>query len=133
MIGGYVTEEPKMSTQVETVSEEMVSAIVTMLNNKQEVSALGDLACWAEFDGSYAVQYFYDDTTVNHLNMTQEELKIVMEEEELVMYYPTPEEAARFYLRLLNGKVHYDGNGNGRSTRRTLQQKLKAYDEDKYF
>ena len=115
------------------------SAIVTLLNKNQEIGMKCDLSCYPTHDGFFLVDYVLCPETVNLLNLKEQERKVLMEEEELIEMFDTPEEAADFYLRLTGGKMVIcsdpsHGNGHdGHSKRRTLKEKIDAYDKDKYF
>lgn len=114
------------------------SAIVTLLSKNQEIGMKCDLSCYPTHDGFYLVDYILCPETVDFLNLKDEERKVLMDEEELVEMFNTPEEAADFYLRLTGGEMvvcsdAFHANGHSHSKKRSLKDKIEAYDKDKYF
>lgn len=110
---------------------DLKTAMVTLLKNGQQIGMDCDLACYPTSDNFYVVDYLYSDDTLAVVNLTDAEFETVMDEEELIEYFETPEEAAEFYLRLSNGKMRITA---GRpSNKRTYREKVKAYDKEKYF
>jgi hypothetical protein len=119
--------------------EGLKSAIVTLLNRKQEIGMKCDLSCYSTHDGFYSVEYILCPETVTLLNLTDRERRTLMDEEELVEIFDNPEDAADFYIRLSGGRLdicsdpqHSNGH-NGYHKKRTLKEKAVAYDKDKYF
>lgn len=119
------------------------SAIVTLLESNQEIGMKCDLSCYPTHDGYFFVDYVYCEETVNLLNLDEQQRQIIKEEEELVEIFDNAPEAADFYLKLSNGKMticsdaqHGHGHSSnvaGVGKKRTLKQKVLAYDKDKYF
>ncbi len=111
-------------------TETLRSAIITLLSERQQIGMGGDLSCYAS-DGFYCVDYIYSSETVDFLTLTDREKKTIIDEEELVEYFETPEEAADFYLRLTGGKMAIPSDCNGK--KRTVREKVASYDNDQYF
>lgn len=124
-------------------SEDLKTAIVTLLKRNQQIGMQCDLSCYPTHDGFFFVDYILCKDTINRLNLDEQQQKTLKEEEELVEIFDNPEEAADFYLKLTNGKIdicsdpchpsHNGHNGNGNSKKRTLKEKAVAYEKDKYF
>jgi hypothetical protein len=115
------------------------SAIVTLLEKNQEIGMKCDLSCYPTHDGFFFVDYILTDETVDSLNLTPEERQSLMDEEELVEIFDNAEDAASFYLRLTGGKLdlcsdpeHGQGH-NGNHKKRSLKEKVSAFEKDKYF
>lgn len=84
-----------------TVSVSERDAIIESLKCGNGVSAYGELlSCYPTSDNWYYVDYIFSEETVDRLNLSDREKKIVKEEEELQELFPTPEEAADFYLKV---------------------------------
>lgn len=124
-----------MATQTQ---DGLKSAIVTLLNRNQEIGMKCDLSCYPTHDGLYQVDYILCDETVDSLNLTDNERKVLMEEEELVEIFDNPEDAAEFYIRVSGGRSDIcsdpeHGHGHGFKKKRTFKEKSLAYEKDKYF
>ena len=121
--------------------EGLKSAIITLLESNQEIGMKCDLACYPTHDGFFFVDYILSEKTVDLLDLDDEQKKTLSEEEELIEIFDNAEEAADFYLRLTGGKMTIcsdgqHGNGHGHMTngkKRTLKEKMVAYEKDKYF
>lgn len=125
------------ASAVESPVEELKLAIVTLLKSNQQIGMQCDLSCYPTHDGYFFVDYILCEETVNQLNLNKREWRILKEEEELVEMFDTAEDAADFYLRLTRGKMDIcsdplHSNGHG-AKKRTLKDKVAAYDKDKYF
>lgn len=121
------------------VEPELKSAIVTLLEKNQEIGMKCDLSCYPTHDGYFFVDYILCPETVDLLHLEDQERQMLMEEEELVEMFDSASAAADFYLRLTGGKIgicsdssHTNGH-NGDVTKRTLKEKIEAFDKDKYF
>ena len=117
-----------MTTTIE-VKKDLKEAIVTMLKEGQQIGMNCDLACYPSSDGFYQVDYLYSKETMNLLNLTEQERKTILDDEELVEIFETAEEAAEFYLRLSYGTKLFCPENK----KRTLKEKVGCYEKDKYF
>jgi hypothetical protein len=113
--------------------EELKTAIVTLLKLDQQIGMNGDLCCYASNDGFFQVDYLYSEETLPLLNLTDREKKTIQEDEELVEVCETAEEAADFYLRLTGGIMFVAPNTIKSKKKRTLHNKVAAFDKDMYF
>ncbi len=111
------------------MSTDLEVAVVALLRSGQQICMDCDLACYPISDG-FVVDYLYSEETIDSINLSEKERKTVMDEEELVEYFETPEDAAVFYLKLSNGKLKMMGS---KSDKRTITEKLKAHNKEKYF
>jgi len=119
-------------------SDDLKTAIVTLLKRNQQIGMQCDLSCYPTHDGFFFVDYILCEETVSRLNLDANERQILKDEEELVEIFDNAEEAADYYLKLTDGRIdvcsdpcHPTHNGNGK--KRTLKEKALAYDKDKYF
>ena len=118
--------------------EGLKSAIVTLLIRNQEIGMKCDLSCYPTHDGLFQVDYILCSETVNLLNLTAEERKSLMDEEELVEIFDNAEDAAEFYIRVSGGRSDIcsdpaHGKGHGATKKRTFKEKSVSYEKDKYF
>ena len=117
--------------------DELKSAIVTLLKGNQQIGMNCDLACYPDGTGFFWVEYILCKETVGLLNLTDQQKRMVMDEEELIEIFDNPEEAADLYIQLSGGKEICADNAHKRGhkceKKRTLKEKAVAYDKDKYF
>lgn len=118
-------------------TESLKSAIVTLLKTNQEIGMRCDLSCYPTHDGFFFVDYILCKETVDQLNLTETERKVLIDEEELSEMFDNADDAAEYYLRLSNGKIICSdpnhGHGHQDMKKRTLKEKSSAYERDKYF
>lgn len=119
-------------TIVGNVNETLKAAIVTLLKNRQQLNMDCDLCCYPSSDNYYHVDYIYSEESIGALNITERERQLIMDEEELLEIFDTPEEAAEFYLRLCNNNINLGGY-RCNSPKRTIAAKIASYNKDKYF
>lgn len=117
-------DEPKTIS----VGTELKTAILTLLENGGQLNMDADLACYSTHDGYYFVEYFYNESTIKSLNLTEHEKKLLEDEDELIEIFDSPEEAMEFYLRLTNGKMmplpdHCRNRNNKKTVKERLQEK----------
>lgn len=116
---------------------ELRDSIINLLENGGQINMDADLACYSTHDGYYFVEYFLSEETVQNLNLTPHEKKLLMDEEELVEVFDNSEEAADFYLRLTNGRmIPVPSYCRYRSPTKTLKDKVaevKVSDKEEYF
>jgi len=116
------------------MSQALKEAIVTVLSQKQQIGMDCDLACYQDNDGFFHVDYLYSEDTVDVLNLDEQQKKIIHDEEELLEIFETPEEAADFYLKLTNGRIDLCNSYRPKKgKKRTLEEKVNAFDKDMYF
>ena len=119
------------------VTESLKAAILTLLENGGQLNMDADLACYSTHDGYYIVEYFFNEDTVNKLNLTEREKELLKEEEELIEIFDSPEEAVEFFLRLTNGRMiplpDNCRNRNGKKTAKERIQEVDAIEKDNYF
>lgn len=116
---------------VQETMDSLKSAIVILLNNKQQIGMDCDLACYQTHDGLFFVEYFLNPRTVGELNLTDIERKTLADDEELIEIFTTAEEAADFYLRLTSGRLTMPIVG--KEKKRTLKEKVEENEKEKYF
>jgi hypothetical protein len=119
------------------MSTELRAAIITLLENGGQVNMDADLACYSTRDGYYFVEYFLNPDTVDTMNLTAHEKKLLDNEEELMEIFDKPEEAADFYMRLTNGRmIPVPSYCRDKSPKKSIKEKVvevKVAEKDDYF
>ena len=107
--------------------------IVESLRFGNGVSSYGELlACYPTHDGWYYVDYVFSEGTIDRLNLTDREKRVIKDEEELQEVFETPEEAADFYLRVRGEKEIAELKIAG-SKKRTLKEKITKTSKNVFF
>lgn len=107
-------------------------AIIVVLENGGLVDVAADLACF-KYGNQYCVEYWYDERTVDLLEVTDSQRKEIRNDEELLEFFETPEEAADFCLKIGHNLPKDEALMEEPVGKRTLQQKLASVKKDEYF
>jgi hypothetical protein len=83
---------------------ELRAAIICILQNGGMVDVAVDLTAY-KYGNQYCVEYWYDKNSIDVLNLTAEQRKIIKDDDELLEFFDTPEEATDFCLKISNNRI----------------------------
>lgn len=105
-------------------------AVSLVVENGACVNLSADLAIY-KCGGNYCVEYWFDETTINLLNLTEEQKSTIKEDEELLEFFDNVDSAVEFCFTILDRPIPtFD-----LPPKRTLMNKIKdkASGNDDYF
>lgn len=117
-----------MITEVDT-QEKVKESIVNLLKAGIQINFDANVSCYQDAEGHFNVEYWLEENAKSCLELTDEQKRMLEEEEELLEVFDEPEPAAEYFLKLWAGTP----KGREKIEKRCLKQKISNYDKDRYF